>query len=355
MYFIGGDIHKDISTFNVMNDKFKTIDEYIDVPTTEEGFLCITRNYHPDDCVILIESSTRSIYVQRFFCHAGYNIIVGHAKDLSKISDTRAKTDRIDARKLAEYAKSYYEWDKYRPTDDVGRPVRPPFRTSRMTDISEYKTRNLSRQMIRLTHLNSGYKKSIREYMSAQNILMPMNYRNIDAKRSIRYLRGVPDEALLSMVDVMERTSEWEKDIEEELREMIGGHEDVRLLMTIPGIDFKLATYFAMHIRDVTDFETPDALACYFGLVPKVKSSAEKPSRNQPIIRDSNSKLRKAVYDAVRTHVRTCRNSDISRFHLRMMYKIGIRKAEAAAGRKLVTVMWAMLTYREPFSPHPRR
>jgi transposase len=249
----------------------------------------------------------------------------------------------------------YYEWDRYRPTDDDGRPVPSPFRVSRMTAIPEYEARNLTRQMEVLTEMNSGYKRSIQEYMSAQNIRLPTDYRSIDSKRSIRYLRQIPDGALQSMIDIMEQTAEWEKNIEDELRTMLQNDENVNLLMTIPGIDFRLASYFAMHIRDVTDFDHPDSLVCYFGLEPRVRSSARKAKNGQPIVKDSSSKLRRRVYDAVRTHVRCCRNSEISRFHLRMMYKIGIRKAEAAAGRKLVTVMWAMLTHREPFSPHPRR
>ena len=79
MWFIGGDIHKEISTFNVMNSKLKTMEEFIDIPTNEEGFRDITRKYNPKDCYILIESSTRSNYVMRFFHTAGFNIIEGHA------------------------------------------------------------------------------------------------------------------------------------------------------------------------------------------------------------------------------------------------------------------------------------
>ena len=355
MYFIGGDIHKLISTFNVMNSKLKTVEEFVDIPTSEEGFRCITRRYNPKDCIILIETSTRSVYVQRFFHNAGYNILVGHAKDLRNINNSKVKTDRVDARKLAEYAKMYHDWEKNRPTDELGRPVRPPFRISRMTDLSEYMNRNMTRQMMRLTELASEYKKSIQEYMSAQNICMPTNFKSVDADRSVRFLKEYPDVAVNGMVQIMEDAMRWESDVETELKKNLGDDENVNLLMTIPGIDFKLASYFAMHIRDISDFDSPDELVSYFGMTPVIDESAHKRKSGRSITRDSSSKLRKKVYDAVRNHTRCCRNSDITKFELRMMHKIGLRSAEAAAGRKLVTVMWAMLTYREPFSPHPGR
>jgi transposase len=355
MYFIGGDIHKTICTFNVMNAKLKTVEEFIDVPTNEEGFRCITRNYNPKDCYILIESSTRTNFVQRFFHHAGYTLITGHAKDLKKINQSRAKTDRIDARKLAEYAKEYYEWEKHRPTDENGRPIRPPFRISRMTDLSEYMERNMTRQVMRLSSLGAEYKRSIQEYMSAQDIQMPYNYRTIDAQRSIDYLKEYPDPALNIMASIMEQTIVWQDELTDELKELLENNEDVKLLMTIPGIDFRTASYFAMQIRDVSAFEDAESLVCYFGLAPKVSMSANKYKSGQPIVRESDSRLRRAVYDAVRSHVRSCKNSAIAHFEARMVSRIGVRKAEAAAGRKLVVVMWTMLTYREPFRPHPIR
>ena len=354
MYFIGGDIHKDVSTFNVMNSRRKSINEFIDVPTSDEGFRCITWNYKPQECYILIESSTRSNYVARFFSNSGYRIIVGHARDLVNINSAKTKTDRIDARKLAEYAAMYYEWEKFRPVDDNNRPIRPPFRISRVADILNYEKRSLVRQNMAISRLGAGYKKSIQEYMSGQNILMPENFRSVDAKRSIKYLRELPDDAISAMLDVIEETAEWETRLESKLRELLEDDENTNLLMTIPGIDFKTASYFSMIIGDIADFDTPDKLAAYFGLVPKIHESNHKRSKGQSIARDSCSKLRRAVYDAVRSHVRCCKKSQLSKFHLRMMYKIGQRSAEAAAGRKLVTIMWAMLTYRGPFALNPR-
>lgn len=35
-------------------------------------------------------------------------------------------------------------------------------------------------------------------YMSAQNICLPTDYRSIDSKRSVRYLRQIPDEIIRS-------------------------------------------------------------------------------------------------------------------------------------------------------------
>jgi transposase len=75
----------------------------------------------------------------------------------------------------------------------------------------------------------------------------------------------------LKLLDELEtRITEFD----EKIRVMSSGDESVKLLMTIPGVDLAVASGMAAAIGDVKRFSSPDKLACYFGLVPRVRQSA---------------------------------------------------------------------------------
>jgi transposase len=57
------------------------------------------------------------------------------------------------------------------------------------------------------------------------------------------------------------------------LRHMAAGDENVRLLMTIPGVGYYVALLVKAEIGDINRFHTGDQLASYAGLAPSTHSS----------------------------------------------------------------------------------
>jgi len=58
-----------------------------------------------------------------------------------------------------------------------------------------------------------------------------------------------------------------------QLRRLARDDEDVRLLMTIPGVGYYLALLVKAEIGDVSRFKSGDHLCSYAGLVPSTYSS----------------------------------------------------------------------------------
>jgi transposase len=52
------------------------------------------------------------------------------------------------------------------------------------------------------------------------------------------------------------------------------GTEDVKILMSIPLIDYYLACLLSSYIGDVHRFDSNDKLAAFFGIIPSIKESS---------------------------------------------------------------------------------
>ena len=83
--------------------------------------------------------------------------------------------------------------------------------------------------------------------------------------------RFILDNALALLCQLEERVEA----VDEKLLQLASVDEDVKLLVTIPGVQVTVAVGFLAAIGDVRRFPSPDKLAAYFGLVPKVRQSAD--------------------------------------------------------------------------------
>jgi transposase len=68
--------------------------------------------------------------------------------------------------------------------------------------------------------------------------------------------------------------------IERELAGQALCSEEIRRLMTVPGVSLISAATFVAVVGDVTRFATPKKLVSYVGLDPKVRQSGETPARH---------------------------------------------------------------------------
>jgi len=119
----------------------------------------------------------------------------------------------------------------------------------------------------------------------------------------------------------------------------------VKLLMTLPGVDFTVAETILAALGDLSRFETPDKAASYLGLVPSTRQSGDRcyhgplPNRSPP---------RPLAAGAGRA---ACRPA--SRTHRRVLpphrEKEDRNVAVVAVAHKLVVLAWHMLKNNEPY------
>ncbi|MDF1540540.1 MAG: IS110 family transposase, partial [Candidatus Thorarchaeota archaeon] len=122
---------------------------------------------------------------------------------------------------------------------------------------------------------------------------------------------------------------------------------DISLLVTVPGVGLVSAAVLKAEFGTVERFSTPEKLASYAGLAPRLMQSGEKRATGR-IVRQSNSHLRTTMY-LVAQSCALHGPEKLRAFHQGVRGKKGYKVATIALARKLLVVMWKMLKEQQTF------
>ena len=147
---------------------------------------------------------------------------------------------------------------------------------------------------------------------------------------------------------MMDKLEFYEKQcilLETGIKRAARGSEDVKLLMSIPGIDYYLASLLSSYIGDVHRFESNDKLAAFFGIIPSMKDSSTI-NRRGHMSKEGAQTARWALSVAVDTII--LRNKPINEYYNSIKKRKGSgRFAHVSTMRKLTRMIYKMLTERE--------
>ena len=142
--------------------------------------------------------------------------------------------------------------------------------------------------------------------------------------------------------------------IEKRMKKVFSKTEQIKRLMTLPGIGFILAVAIANEIGDIERFATPQRLASYAGMVPRVHSSGGH-TRYGKLRNDVNHYLKWAYSEAGNSTAVNHKRFPFrhtSKLYKRIRERKGHAKAVGAVGRHLAEASFWVLTrnedYKEP-------
>jgi transposase len=230
-----------------------------------------------------------------------------------------AKTDRLDARRLADALRRDSVVSIYIPPPAI-RALREVCRGRHQV----VRVRTRLAQMIRalLLRCDAGEPPGTRLYAPrALAWLAAVELPSADAQRALRRLerlyRAVHAEAQAADAEVRARAAA--DPIAQALAQMVG-------------VGPVLALTLRAEIGDISRFTRGPALACYAGLVPRVDASADRYHHGR-ITRDGSPWLRWALVEIARHAIK--RPDAIGRWARRVAVKKGIYKARVALARVL--------------------
>jgi hypothetical protein len=120
----------------------------------------------------------------------------------------------------------------------------------------------------------------------------------------------------------------------------------VKLLMTLPGVDFTVAQAILAVFGDISRFDSADKAAAYFGLVPSTRQSGDKCYHGR-ITKQGNSHARWLLVQAAQqidNHP-----GPLGHFFRKTANKKNRNVAVVATARKLAVIAWHMLKNNEPY------
>ena len=122
--------------------------------------------------------------------------------------------------------------------------------------------------------------------------------------------------------------------------------EQVKLLMTLPGVSITVAQTLLAALGDITRFRDGAHAASYLGLVPRTHQSASRCYQG-PITKQGHRQARSLLVQAAQ-HART-HPGPLGASFRKLAKRRGYNKAVVATARKLVVIAWHMLTANEPY------
>ena len=268
----------------------------------------------------VVESSSVWYAVYRLIEGMGFDIILSNPLQTALIAKSKNKTDKVDARRLAELLRLKSIPACYVPDDKT------------------VKEREAVSQRARLTRGRAKYKGFI------QSILLQKAAKVDGLKWSptfVTNLYRLGDWRINQCLDLIARIGDQVVTTDIRIKGMVAANPAARLLTSVPGFGNFSALCLASHIGPIARFNSPYALASYFGLVPSERSSADI-VRHGRITKTGSRLIRWVLSEAVLSHV-THVDSDVTRYYERMCERMPAKKAMVAAAHKLLRIVYWML------------
>ncbi len=175
------------------------------------------------------------------------------------IAEAKIKTDKVDARVLAELLAADYLPSVWQ-ADEVTKALR--------RQVGEH---------IALVRQRTRVKNQVQAIL-ARNLLPRCPFSDLFGIKGRRWLadQALPaDERRMvrSLLRQLDFAGEELKLVDAELARAALDDPDARRLMTIPGVDMAVAVAIVATVGDFSRFESPDKLVSYVGLNPSVRQS----------------------------------------------------------------------------------
>ena len=281
-----------------------------------------------------IEMMSGAAWVAETLEAAGWRVQVADSRRARALAPLAAKTDKIDARALAELARR----------DLVPAVWEPPF-----------EDRALLEQLLRRMHLvrlRTSGKNRIFGILTQWGVRVPLNRLRKADGIALLERRGVPEvwrESVQEMLATIDYLDGRIARLDAVLRPLAREDERAQLLTTIPGVGPLLALTIASVVGDVSRFPSAARLVGYSGLVPRIHQSGES-SRTGRLSKAGSPLLRWAAVEAAQHAWRP--QNPWHRLYVDVRRRHGHgNAAKAAVARKVLIACWHVLARNEPFKP----
>jgi hypothetical protein len=124
--------------------------------------------------------------------------------------------------------------------------------------------------------------------------------------------------------------------------------DEVKRLMTMPGIDATVALSIVAAVGDFRRFRRPEQLVSYLGLNPRVRQSGNQPASHGRITKQGRAHARAMLVEAAFIAART--PGPLRAFFERIRSRRGMQIAVVATARKLVCLCWTMIERGEDYA-----
>jgi len=328
---IGLDVHRDFCEVAISDGgKARSAGR---IATSEKQLRLFAGSLAATDRVVL-EATGNALAIARILEPQVAEVVIAHPKQLRAISHAKIKTDKFDARLLAELLAA----------DLIPRVW-----------IGDERTRMRRRLVSRRRGL-------VKRRTQVKNEIAAVLHRNLKGRPGASDLFSRPGRAWLAGVGLplderltvdgalrqLDFLGQELATVDRAIAQDALGDEDVRRLMTIPGVDVTTAATLVAVIGDVARFPTARHLVGYLGLHPRVRQSGNAGPRHGRTSKEGPAAARHVLVEAAWAAAKA--PGPLRAFGQRTAARRGRQIATLAVARKLAMLAWHLLTRGEDYA-----
>jgi transposase len=285
-----------------------------------------------------VEMMSGAIWVRDTLAAAGWQVQIAHARKVRDVAPLACKTDKVDARVLAELCRRDLVPELWVPSLD------------------DRELRERLRRRMHLVRMRASAMNRIFGLLTQWGLRLSLRRLREPDGLDLLAERGVPEvwrDSIAEALAVIDLLDTRIAPIDRELGPLARADARVRLLDTIPGIGDLLGLTLASEIGDVARFGSPRKLIGYAGLAPKINQSGER-SRTGALSKAGSRTLRWAAVEAAQHAWRP--TNPWHQLYTDLARRAGKNPAKSAVARKILIAAWHVLSRQQPFKPAaPRR
>ncbi len=339
MYNLGIDVQKKQSIFHVVNDEGRKIDSGR-VDTTAASFAQLAKKQARDEGVqVALETGNMSFQLSRAMINVGADVFVVDAFQNALIAKSTKKTDKQDAKMLANQRRL-----NMLPPNRV---YVPSVRAEKLRHLVSHRASMIKRRtQLSNRAIRFGERFSHTENRSAYSSKAAWTrLQKVTSTCSVSNLivGQLAKEALLVQKNILF--------VETAISDFVDKHfsECGELLRTIPGIGLITSSSLIAQVEDINRFQSARQLCRYLGLTPVVRESGGKRS-GRGICKSGNARLRGYFTQSALHYLRCAMEDDpLFMWYTALKKRKGWKKARIALARKLVAIAYGVWKHQQPY------
>lgn len=329
MYTLGIDLHKKTSVWILIDEQktelwkkdvschpthISTAIDKIPVPVKEIS--------------VAVEPVCGWRWVTKQLEEAGMDVHIAHPSKVQLIAKSTKKTDEEDARTLANLLQAGYFPEAHKASEEI------------------YRLRLLLRERSYLVGMRTGAKNKIHGIATTQG-LHNITGGNPLHKKGKEYIMSSENFVLKELhkliADINQRVLMFDSMLVKELKK----YRVAGILMTMPGLGIITALTIIAEVDDFFRFKSAKKLTSFAGLVPRQRSSGAI-VRLGAITHQGSKQLRTVVVEMA-MRIRKNNAPELFSFVERLTPVCGAKKARVALARKMLAILWKMVTTQTPY------
>lgn len=336
MIYVGMDISSKDFMIHAIDER-KKVKFKGSISPTRKSLRELVSELGPEKKVFIFESGNQMKWIADFFKGQGETIHVVHPNEVKWITQSGGKkTDKVDARKLAE----------------LGRADMLP----RAVHVAEGPARDL-RELVgaRQTVLSKrvALMNTIRGYLKQEGIRLPAKFFTSTEWQVTLMglkLRGATEAIVANLMFAVEQMQECEKGLGNEIQKI--SNKKIELIETIPGIGKLSSRILFAALINAERFDNSKCVANYGALTPTIYQSGGTEHLGR-INRDGRGEVRRAMLQCAHAVARTktAAVKPLKEFFERIEKRRGKKRAIVALARKLLTTVYGVLKSGEVYNP----